>query len=253
MDGLHGFASRRKQPSPASPCASRSCCGRARRCPDSGASAASAGSPQSAWTPGPTTKPKVTVVSMAWFEYVALSAWRPARRPRRVPVGELAIGESEPDGQTPASAETRLVLPATSGHGRPSGRTSAGVRLKLVMRDLGSRGGGQLLTEIASCASRQRPTVTLFDHSGFAALQTRSSFLGSVAIDGARSGRPGSLLTLAPGRRRRSPASGSHRTERADFPHSALRKLIHSTASACSSRCGRRKRGRCNGCLAFIW
>ena len=68
-----------------------------------------------------------------------------------------------------------------------------------------------------------------------------------------RSGRPGSLLTLAPGRRRRSPASGSHRTERADFPHSALRKLIHSTASACSSRCGRRKRGRCNGCLAFIW
>ena len=69
----------------------------------------------------------------------------------------------------------------------------------------------------------------------------------------ARSGRPGSLLTLAPGRRRRSPASGSHRTERADFPHSALRKLIHSTASACSSRCGRRKRGRCNGCLAFIW
>ena len=70
---------------------------------------------------------------------------------------------------------------------------------------------------------------------------------------GERSGRPGSLLTLAPGRRRRSPASGSHRTERADFPHSALRKLIHSTASACSSRCGRRKRGRCNGCLAFIW
>ena len=68
-----------------------------------------------------------------------------------------------------------------------------------------------------------------------------------------RSGRPGPLLTLAPGRRRRSPASGSHRTERADFPHSALRKLIHSTASACSSRCGRRKRGRCNGCLAFIW
>ena len=67
------------------------------------------------------------------------------------------------------------------------------------------------------------------------------------------SGRPGSFLTLAPGRRRRSPASGSHRTERADFPHSALRKLIHSTASACSSRCGRRKRGRCNGCLAFIW
>ena len=42
---------------------------------------------------------------------LALSAWLPARRSRRVPVGELAIGESEPDGQTPASAETRLVLP----------------------------------------------------------------------------------------------------------------------------------------------
>ena len=28
-------------------------------------------------------------------------------------------------------------------------------RVKLVMRDLGSRGGGQLLTEIASCAPRQ--------------------------------------------------------------------------------------------------
>ena len=42
---------------------------------------------------------------------LALSAWLPACRPRRVPVGELAIGESEPDGQTPASAETRLVLP----------------------------------------------------------------------------------------------------------------------------------------------
>ena len=52
------FASRRKQPSPASPCASRSCCGRARRCPDSGASAASAGSPQSAWTPGQTPSPR---------------------------------------------------------------------------------------------------------------------------------------------------------------------------------------------------
>ncbi len=32
-------------------------------------------------------------------------------RPRRVPVGELAIGESESDGQTLARAETRLVLP----------------------------------------------------------------------------------------------------------------------------------------------
>src|SRR5229473_8082882 len=31
-----------------------------------------------------------------------------------------------------------------------------------------------------------------------------------------------------PGRRRRSPAPGSHRTWRADFPHHALRQLVHS-------------------------
>jgi hypothetical protein len=31
-----------------------------------------------------------------------------------------------------------------------------------------------------------------------------------------------------PGRRRRSPAPGSHRTCRADFPHHALRQLVHS-------------------------
>ena len=33
---------------------------------------------------------------------------------------------------------------------------------------------------------------------------------------------------LAPGRRRRSPAPGSHRTWRADFPHHALRQLVRS-------------------------
>ena len=57
---------------------------------------------------------------------LALSAWLPARRPRRVPVGELAIGESEPDGQTPASAETRLVLPPIPDTVGLLGRTSAG-------------------------------------------------------------------------------------------------------------------------------
>jgi hypothetical protein len=31
-----------------------------------------------------------------------------------------------------------------------------------------------------------------------------------------------------PGRRRRSPAPGSHRTWHADFPHHALRQLVHS-------------------------
>jgi hypothetical protein len=39
-----------------------------------------------------------------------------------------------------------------------------------------------------------------------------------------------------PGHRRRSPASGSHRTWRADLLHHALRQLVHSTASACSFR-----------------
>ena len=40
-----------------------------------------------------------------------------------------------------------------------------------------------------------------------------------------------------PGHRRRSPASGSHRTWRADFPHHALRRLIYScTARTCSAR-----------------
>jgi hypothetical protein len=56
-----------------------------------------------------------------------------------------------------------------------------------------------------------------------------------------------------PGHRRRSPAPGSHRTRRADFPHRALRQLIYSTASACSSRCGRRSLGRSNGVLFLIW
>ena len=35
-----------------------------------------------------------------------------------------------------------------------------------------------------------------------------------------------------PGHGRRSPAPRSHRTRRADFPHRALRQVIHSTASA---------------------
>ena len=37
------------------------------------------------------------------------------------------------------------------------------------------------------------------------------------------------------GGRRQSPAPGSHRTQRADFPHWALQTLIHSMAIACSS------------------
>ena len=37
-----------------------------------------------------------------------------------------------------------------------------------------------------------------------------------------------------PGGRRQSPTSGSHRTQRADFPHWARQKLIHSLAIACN-------------------
>ena len=59
----------------------------------------------------PHTKPKVTVVSMAWFEY-----WRCRPGFLRVGLGEFQLASlpsvsPEPDGQTPASAETRLVLP----------------------------------------------------------------------------------------------------------------------------------------------
>jgi hypothetical protein len=43
------------------------------------------------------------------------------------------------------------------------------------------------------------------------------------------------IATRPPGGRRRSPASGSHRTQRADFPHWARQKWIHSLARAFSS------------------
>jgi hypothetical protein len=36
------------------------------------------------------------------------------------------------------------------------------------------------------------------------------------------------VTSRPPGRRRRSPAPGSHRTWRADLPHHALRRLVHS-------------------------
>ena len=47
-------------------------------------------------------------------------------------------------------------------------------------------------------------------------------------------------------------APGSHRTWRADFPHHALRPLVHSTASACNSLYGRRSFGRNNGVRCLI-
>jgi hypothetical protein len=42
------------------------------------------------------------------------------------------------------------------------------------------------------------------------------------------------LTRYPPGGRRHSPSSGSHRTQRADFPHWARQKLIHSLAIACN-------------------
>ena len=48
---------------------------------------------------------------------------------------------------------------------------------------------------------------------------------GLTVWDGAR---VAAILASRPGRRRRSPAPGSHRTWRADFPHHALRQLVHS-------------------------
>jgi hypothetical protein len=46
----------------------------------------------------------------------------------------------------------------------------------------------------------------------------------------------GTLIAERPlGGRRQSSPPGSHRTQRADFPHWALQKVIHSMAIACSS------------------
>jgi uncharacterized caspase-like protein len=39
-----------------------------------------------------------------------------------------------------------------------------------------------------------------------------------------------------PGRRGQSPTPGSHRTQHADLPHYALRKVVHSTAVSCNFR-----------------
>jgi hypothetical protein len=60
------------------------------------------------------------------------------------------------------------------------------------------------------------------------------------------------LRFLSPGHRGRLPVPGSHRTWRADFPHHALRPLVHSTASACNSRYGRRSLGRSSGVRCLI-
>ena len=60
------------------------------------------------------------------------------------------------------------------------------------------------------------------------------------------------ITARPPGHRRRSPTPGSHRTWRAALPHHALRRLIHSTASACSFPYGRRSLGFSNGVRSLI-
>ena len=57
---------------------------------------------------------------------LGLATWPPSLRPRRVPVGELAVREAEPDGQASTITEARLVLPPVPNLDRSSGRTSAG-------------------------------------------------------------------------------------------------------------------------------
>ena len=83
-------------------------------------------------------------------------AWRPARRPRRVPVGELAIGESEPDGQTPASAETRLVLPPIPDTGGLLDVLSLGARE--------TRHAGPRISGWRAIIDRDRELCTKADH-----------------------------------------------------------------------------------------
>ena len=75
----------------------------------------------------PNTTPKVTVVSMAWFEY-----WRCRPGVLRVGLGEFQLASlpSVSPSQTvrlPRARRPVSYSPAKpSGHGRPSGRTSAG-------------------------------------------------------------------------------------------------------------------------------
>ena len=72
-----------------------------------------------------------------------------------------------------------------------------------------------------------RETIWRFSSSG-AEDEGVSSPLVMVAV--------GTILSDRPlGGRRQSPTPGSHRTQRADFPHWARQTLIHSMAIACSS------------------
>jgi hypothetical protein len=80
-----------------------------------------------------------------------------------------------------------------------------------------------------------------------------STRLAPAAFNSEATGRLGTRIApRPPGHRGRLPVPGSHRTWRADFPHHALRPLVHSTASACNSRYGRRSFGRSSGVRCLI-
>jgi hypothetical protein len=76
-----------------------------------------------------------------------------------------------------------------------------------------------------------QPSLSLKEPDG---LEIAPAELKTITVEKDR-GRDGDC-SPPPGHGRRSPAPRSHRSWRADFPHHALRQLIHSTASACSSR-----------------
>src|SRR5271154_3874081 len=57
-----------------------------------------------------------------------------------------------------------------------------------------------------------------------------AAIIDSQSAKTAQKGGPRTVIAHGPpGHRRRSPASGSHRTWHADLPHHALRQLVHST------------------------
>ena len=63
-------------------------------------------------------------------------------------------------------------------------------------------------------------------HARLNNIKAFKAYLAPLRKIGCRVG--GDVAAPTPGRRRRSPAPDSHRTWRADFPHHALRQLVHS-------------------------
>jgi hypothetical protein len=85
----------------------------------------------------------------------------------------------------------------------------------------------------------QHPETQLLDLRQMAAqrgYEIVQEYTDRISTLRAQFGRGWEISRLIPlGGRRQSPAPGSHRTQRADFPHWARQTLIHSMAIACSS------------------